>query len=120
MSTASSRRRTSATVSGAATPSSQRTATAVPLLRPTVVWYSFSAGVHRRRRTSAVFTRSVSTKASLPPLTVFSTVGGPTARVLVPRTSKQTAAPRASKTTAQHPPSRRPISLSMSSHRSAV
>ena len=64
---------------------------------------SFSAGVARRRRTRAVLTRRVSTKASLAPLRDFSSVGSDTARTLSLRTSKQTACRAPSKRRAQQP-----------------
>ena len=45
------------------------------LLRPTLLSISFSFGEQMRRRTSAVFNRSISTKESLAPFMDFSSVG---------------------------------------------
>ena len=82
------------------------TATLVPERRPTVVSTRCSSGVRSLRRTSEVFTRSVSTKASLPPLMLFSTEGDEMERVAFERTSKLSAAAAPSETTAQKPASR--------------
>ena len=103
---ASRRARTASRVSRFATPSSQRTATSVPLRRPTTVWRSLRVGVRSRRRTREVLVRSVSTKASLAPLMVFSAAGGEIERLSVLRTSKLTAFCVLSNTTAQQPCSR--------------
>ena len=106
MSMASSRRSTSSASPSFATPSTCMTATRVPERRPTVVSTRCSSGVRSLRRTSEVFTRSVSTKASLPPLMLFSTEGDEMERVAFERTSKLSAAAAPTETTAQKPASR--------------
>ena len=84
-------------------PSTYSTATVVSDCRPTTVCCSFSAGVCSLRRTSEVLMRSVSTKASLEPLTDFSIVGSDTARTFDVRTSNVTALRCASNTSATEP-----------------
>ena len=116
MSSASSRAASSFTVSGAATPSMNITATRVPDLRPTVLSMSFSFGVHILRRTRAVFVRSVSTKESFAPFSAFSSVGSDMARVFSERTSKHSAVCSVSKITAQCPCVRADTVSSMAVH----
>ena len=58
------------------------------------------------RRTSEVFTRRVSTKASLPPFMLFSTEGEEMERVALERTSKESASAAPSDMSAQKPASR--------------
>ena len=72
-------------------------------MRPTVLSTTFSLGEHMRRRTSAVLTRSVSTKESFAPFMDFSSVGSDTARVLSDFTSKHSAVCSVSNITAQCP-----------------
>ena len=79
------------------------TATFVALCRPTVSSVSFRAGFLSLRRTREVFILSVSTKASFAPFMLFSTVGSETLLPVFERTSKVSAAPGPSKTTAQQP-----------------
>ena len=106
MSMASSLRITSSTIPSFATPSTCITATLVPERRPTVVSVRWSSGVRSLRRTSEVFTRRVSTKASLPPFMLFSTEGEEMERVALERTSKESASAAPSDMSAQKPASR--------------
>ena len=71
--------------------------------RPTPDSTIFSAGVASLRRTSAVFTRSVSTKESRAPLMDFSSVGSETGRAHALRTSKLTARHTPSNSSRQQP-----------------
>ena len=86
-----SRRKTSIGSSGSTTPSRYITSICVCDLRPSSVLTDFSRGSRMRRRTSAVFVRSVSTKESLPPLTDFSRLGSEILRAFWLFTSKHTA-----------------------------
>ena len=71
--------------------------------RPAVCSESFSCGVRTLRRTSAVFTRSVSQKASRGPFTAFSIVASCTGRPVWLFVSNVSAAPSPSKMSAAQP-----------------
>ena len=96
------------------------TATEVPERRPTTVSVRCSSGVRSFRRTREVFTRSVSTKASLPPLMLFSTWGVEMERVALERTSKLSASPAPSAMRQQKPASRSVTSSSWRLRRRTV
>ena len=91
------------TCSGAAAPSIYNISTFVFVSEPSIVSQSLSVGFPTRRRRSAVFTRTDSTKASFAPSTLFSTVGASTLRLSPVLTSKVSAVRSPSKTSAAYP-----------------
>ena len=91
------------TCSGGASPSIYNISTLVFVSEPSIVSQSLSDGFPTRRRRSAVFTRTDSTKASFAPSTLFSTVGAFTPRLSTLLTSKVSAVLSPSRTSAAYP-----------------